>query len=133
MSLVALSAIGCLVSYVASYVVDCSDVRNTDDPRTRKTTTEHIIYVEDSPVKWVSKQQSIITLSTTKAEFVNMSMAGRNIVWVKKLLLNMKIPMSKIPMIGTDSQNILIVAESDHINLSTRHTDVRYKWVKKKI
>ena len=42
----------------------------------------------------------------------------------------MKIPMSKIPMIGTDSRNALIAAESDKVNLSTRHTDVRYKWIK---
>jgi hypothetical protein len=86
------------------------DASWADDPRTRKTTAGHIIYVGDSPVKWVSKQQALITLSTTEAEFVNMSAAGRDMVWVKKLLLDMKIPMAKIPMIGTDSRNALIAA-----------------------
>ena len=43
------------------------------------------------------------------------------------------IPMSKIPMIGTNSQNALIGAESDRVNLSTRHPDVRYKWVREKV
>jgi hypothetical protein len=45
----------------------------------------------------------------------------------------MKILMSKIPIIGTDSRNALITAESDKVNLSTRHTDVRYKWIKERV
>jgi hypothetical protein len=69
----------------------------------------------------------LVTLSITEAEFVNMSMVRHNIVWVKKLLTNMNIPIAKILIIGTDSRNALIAAESDCINLSTRHTDVRYK------
>ena len=109
------------------------DASWADDPRTHKTTAGHIIYVGDSPVKWASKQQSIVTLSTTEAEFVNMSTAGWDMVWIKKLIHDMKIPITKIPMIGTDSKNTLIAAESDRVNLSTRHTDVRYKWIKEKV
>ena len=62
-----------------------------------------------------------------------MSVAGRDMMWVKKLLGDMKIPMTKIPMMGTDSRNALLAAESDRVSLSTRHTDVRYKWVKERI
>jgi hypothetical protein len=81
----------------------------------------------------MSKQQNLVTLSTTEAEYVNMSVAGRDMMWVKKLLGDMKIPMTKIPMMGTDSRNALLAAESDRVSLSTRHTDVRYKWVKERI
>src|SRR5580692_13069273 len=42
----------------------------------------------------------------------------------------MKIPVPKIPMIGTDSLNALHAAESPQENMSTRHVDIRYKWVK---
>jgi hypothetical protein len=109
------------------------DASWADDPRTRRTTAGHIIYVGNSPIKWQSKQQTIVTLSTTEAEFINMSTAGRDMVWIKKLLHDIQIPILKIPVIGTDSKNALIAAESDRRNMSTRHTDVRYKWVKEKI
>jgi hypothetical protein len=45
----------------------------------------------------------------------------------------MKIPVSKIPRIGTDSRNALLAAESEKWNMSTRHMDVRYKWIKEKV
>ena len=47
-------------------------------------------------MKWVLKQQSIVTLSTTEAEFVNMSTDGRDMVWVKKLLYDMNMSRSYI-------------------------------------
>jgi hypothetical protein len=40
-------------------------------------------------------------LSTTEAEFVNMSTAGRDILWIKRLLRDINIPISKVPVIGT--------------------------------
>ena len=109
------------------------DASWADDPTTRKTTAGHIIYVGSSPIKWQSKQQDLVTLSTTEAEFVNMSTAGRDMLWVRQLVRDIQIPARKIPMIGTDSRNAMLAAEGDRQNMSTRHTDVRYKWIKERI
>ena len=54
-------------------------------------------------------------------------------IWIRKLLTDMKIPVLKIPIIGTDSLNALRAAESPQENMSTRHVDVRYKWVKERV
>ena len=109
------------------------DASWADDPVTRKTTAGHIIYVGNSPIKWQSKQQDLVTLSTTEAEFVNMSTAGRDMLWIRQLIRDVQIPASKVPIIGTDSRNALLAAEGDRQNMSTRHTDVRYKWIKEKV
>ena len=109
------------------------DASWADDPVSRKTTAGHIIYAGDSILKWQSKRQDIVALSTTEAEFVNLSTAGRDMVWIKSLLRDTGIPVRKVPAIGTDSRNALKAAESSQVNLSTRHTDVRYKWIKEKV
>ena len=51
-----------------------------DDSKNRKTTTRHVIFLGNSPIKWQSKQQDLVTLSTTKVEFVNFSIARRDLV-----------------------------------------------------
>jgi hypothetical protein len=109
------------------------DASWADDPISRKTTAGHIIYAGESILKWQSKRQDIIALSTTEAEFINLSTAGRDMIWIKRLLRDTGIPVRKVPAIGTDSRNALKAAESSQINLSTRHTDVRYKWIKEKV
>jgi hypothetical protein len=85
------------------------------------------VYIGNSPIKWQSKQQDIVTLSTTEAEFTNMSTAGRDMLWIQRLLRDIDIPVVKVPSIGTDSMNALRAAESPQENMSTRHVDVRYK------
>ena len=109
------------------------DASWADDPATRRTSAGHIVYIRNSPIKWQSKQQDLVTLSTTEAEFVNMSTAGRDMLWIKRLLRDINIPVSKVPAIGTDSMNALRAAESPQENMSTRHVDVRYKWIKEKV
>ena len=48
-------------------------------------------------MKWQSKQQSIVTLSIMEAEFINMSTAGRDMVWIRQLLCDIKIPILMVP------------------------------------
>ena len=62
------------------------DASWADDEVTRRTTAGHVIYVGNSLIKWQSKRQSIVTLSTTEAEFINMSTAGRDMIWIRNLL-----------------------------------------------
>ena len=109
------------------------DASWADDEVTRKTTAGHVIYVGNSLIKWQSKRQSIVTLSTTEAEFINMSTAGRDMIWIRNLLSDIGIRVRKVPTIGTDSRNAISAAESSQTNMSTRHTNVRFKWVKEKI
>ena len=68
-----------------------------------------------------------MTLSTTKVEFVNFSIAGRNLIWIRQLLRETRLNLTKVLSIGTDLANAMKVAKRDYYNLSTRHTDVRYK------
>jgi hypothetical protein len=69
--------------------------------------------VGDSLIKWQSKQQDLVTLSTTEAEFINMSTVGCDMMWVQQLIHDVQIPALKIPVIGTDSRNAMLAAEGD--------------------
>jgi hypothetical protein len=109
------------------------DASWADDPTTRRTTAGHIVYIGNSPIKWQSKQQELVSLSTTEAKFVNMSTVGRDMLWIKRLLRDINIPVLKVLSIGTDLMNAMRAAESPQENMSTRHVDVRYKWVKEKV
>ena len=52
------------------------DTNWANDPVTRKTTAGYIIYVSNLLIKWQLKQQDLVTLSMTEAEFGNMSTVG---------------------------------------------------------
>ena len=43
-----------------------------------------------------------------------------------------RIESDENPVIGTDSTNMMKVVKRNQHSLSTRHTDIRYKWIKEK-
>ena len=55
---------------------------------TRRSTTGIIIKRNKAPVYWTSKRQSLVTLSSTEAEYVAISSCGKEISWLRNLLMN---------------------------------------------
>src|SRR5436190_24326511 len=58
------------------------DASWADDPVTCKT-AGHIIFLGNSPIHWQSKQQDLVTRSTTEGEFINFSTAGCDLIWIR--------------------------------------------------
>ena len=88
-----------------------------------------IIRVYGNCVLWRSKKQSIVAGDTTEAELIAMSATANELMWVKQLLLDLKLVPHKPTLWGDNkSANILAVNavstdRSKHIRV--RHLRVR--------
>ena len=51
-----------------------------------KSTTDFCYTINGVPVSWTSKQQSITAQSTTESEYITLSKAGKQAVWLHHLL-----------------------------------------------
>ncbi|GKA00600.1 retrovirus-related pol polyprotein from transposon TNT 1-94 [Tanacetum coccineum] len=60
-----------------------SDYARDDD---RKSTSSYIFMMNSGAVSWSSKKQPIVTLSTTKAEFVAAASCACQAVWLRRIL-----------------------------------------------
>jgi hypothetical protein len=60
------------------------------NPSTAKSPSGWIIFYAECPISWASKLQSQIALSTTKAEYIAMSQALRDVIPVMNLLQEMR-------------------------------------------
>ena len=52
----------------------------------RKSTTSFIFYMGDTTFTWSSKKQSIVTLSTYKAEYIATTSCVFHFIWLRRLL-----------------------------------------------
>jgi hypothetical protein len=52
----------------------------------RKSTSGYVFLMSSSVVSWSSKKQPIVTLSTTKAEFVATTVCACQGVWMNRIL-----------------------------------------------
>ncbi len=60
------------------------------DPSTAKSQSGWIIFYTGCPISWASKLQSQISLSTTKAKYIAMSQALRDVIPIMNLLQEMR-------------------------------------------
>ena len=54
----------------------------------RKSTTRYIFTLDGTTISWKSKLQERVSLSTTKTEYVVISKAAKEMIWLKNLLKN---------------------------------------------
>jgi Reverse transcriptase (RNA-dependent DNA polymerase) len=73
-----------LIGYVDSDW--CSDI---DD---RKNTSGYAFYMGGTTFTWLSKKQLIVTLFTCEAEYVVASIGVSHVIWLRKLLQELKCP-----------------------------------------
>ncbi|KAL5567111.1 hypothetical protein UlMin_030275 [Ulmus minor] len=71
-----------------------SDADHGRDPTSRKSVTGFCIFLGDSLISWKSKKQTIVSQSSTEAEYRAMTSTTKEIVWLHWLLADMGVSLS---------------------------------------
>lgn len=53
---------------------------------TRRSTAGYLFNIGSGAISWQSKRQSIVALSTCKAEFIGQTQATKEAIWLRRLL-----------------------------------------------
>ena len=103
---------------------------NLDD---RRSTSGNLFLLSNAPVSWQSKKQSNVTLSTTEAEYVALSSATQELVWLRRLLSDIGEVFQDPTVLYEDNQGAISVANNPIIHARTKHIDIRYHFVREKV
>ena len=60
------------------------------DDKTRLSRSGYIFKLANAPISWISKKQSTVPLSTSKAEYISGSLAVQEAIWLNRLLTNLE-------------------------------------------
>nr|GEZ01563.1 hypothetical protein [Tanacetum cinerariifolium] len=105
---------------------------NTED---NSSTSGWVFLLGGGTISWAFKKQTCITGSTMKSECVALAAAGKEVKWLKNLLLEIPIwvkPMAPIS-IFCDSAAILAKAYSQMYNGKSKHLGVRHSMIRELI
>ncbi|KAH9679836.1 hypothetical protein KPL71_026295 [Citrus sinensis] len=95
----------------------------------RKSTTGYVFTLAGAAVSWVSKLQTVVALSTTKAEYMAATQACKEAIWIQRLLEQLGHKQQKIPVF-CDSQSALHIARNLAFHSRTKHIGVQYHFVR---
>ena len=96
----------------------------------RKSTSGYIFYVYGCPVSWCSKKQQTVATSSSEAEYVAVSAATSEGLWLRGILMDMEILKSEETFVlHEDNAGCIAMAKNMECKRS-KHIDIKHHFVR---
>jgi hypothetical protein len=89
-----------------------------------------VVKIGSGAISWSSKLQSIVTLSTTEAEYVAAVEAAKEIVWLRQFLSELGYSAESPSVLRMDNQSAISVSENPEHHGRMKHLDLRFHWLR---
>ncbi|KAF4132186.1 hypothetical protein GN958_ATG18624 [Phytophthora infestans] len=81
---------------------------------------------------WGSKKQSMVTLSSTEAEYIAMGTGVQECIGLNMVLKDLRMEAGEI-LVFEDNQGAQHLAESKAVTQQSRHINTKYHWLRQKV
>ncbi|KJZ70290.1 hypothetical protein HIM_10334 [Hirsutella minnesotensis 3608] len=98
-----------------------ADAAFADRIPTRHSTAGYTIILAGCPILWKSNRQTIVALSTTEAEFMNLTPTGKALLWIDRIIQNLGIRVA----IELASIQFCLTALNMHIYIVARPATIQ--------
>ena len=108
---------------------DSDFVGDIDDKKTQPV----FFFMGDYAVTWSLKKQSIVTLSTCKAEYIAATSCVCHAIWLKRLLEELYLKQGEATKIYIDNKSAQALAKNPVLHDRSKHIDTRYHFIREYI
>ncbi|GLU15250.1 hypothetical protein SLE2022_317570 [Rubroshorea leprosula] len=106
-----------------------TDADMAGDLDNRKSISGYLFTFAGGAVSWQSKLQKCVALSTTEAEYIAATEAGKEMLWMKRFLQELGLKQ-KENVVFCDSQSAIDLSKNTMYHARTKHIDLRYHWLR---
>lgn len=119
------------LKYQSGYngLVGYSDADWANDKLDRKSTTGLLFKMAGAPITWRSKKQPTVAVSTAEAEYMGLSEAVKESLWLKNLLGEFDIQVTPIKLYQ-DNQSCIQLSDHPSGHHRTKHIDIRHHHIR---
>jgi hypothetical protein len=96
----------------------------------RRAISGYVFMVDGGAVSWCSKKQELVTLSTAEAEYVAMTHAAKEALWLRTLFGEVFGNIVEATTIFGDNKSAIALATSGQYHSRTKHIDIRYHFIR---
>ena len=110
-----------------------SDSDFAGDPGDRKSTSGYVFILGGAVISWKAKKQSLVSLSSTEAEYIGYSEATREAIWLRRLYHEITQIRPAPQLLRCDIQGAIKLGENPKFHERTKHIDIKYHFVRDSI
>ena len=110
-----------------------SDADWAGDVDTRRSTSGYVFLIGTSTASWSSRKQATVAKSSTEAEYVALSSATQEAVWLRRLMEDLGREMATPTTIYEDNQGAIELAKNAKYHNRTKHIDICHHFVRERV
>ena len=110
-----------------------SDADWAGDKRDRASISGFVWSLGGGPISWSAKKQNCIALSTTEAEYVALTRAVQEGIWLRQSLAQFQIHCPSPLILCTDNNGAKSLSVNDSNHGKAKHIDIRYHFIRSHI
>jgi hypothetical protein len=99
----------------------------------RKSTSGYCIFVGGNLISWKSKKQSVVVRSTAEAEYRAMALGVAELLWLRALLVELKMDQGGKMKLWCDSKSAISIANNPLQHDRTKHVEIDRFFIKEKL
>jgi hypothetical protein len=98
----------------------------------RKSTSGYAFKYGNCLISWNSSKQKTVSLSSTEAEYIGLTTAVKEIIWLRQLLCELKRDKNQL-QIFCDNKSTICLSKNPEFHARTKHIDIRYHFIRNAI
>ena len=96
--------------------------------------TSGVVFMHcDGPISWLSKQQSVVALSTAEAEYIAAYEATKEAAWLRQLYQGIENAPTSPIVLHIDNQSAINIANKSETSKRCKHMDIKFHYVRQEI
>lgn len=99
----------------------------------RHSISGYAFFIGSGIVSWSSKKQPVVTLSSTESEYVALTHASKELIWIRKLFTELIHPFAQPTTLFCDNQGAIVLSKDSTFHARTKHIDVQFHFVRQTV
>ena len=117
----------------SSTCIGFSDSDWAGDADDRKSTSGYIFQVGGTAISWKSRKQSCVALSTAEAEYIALSQAAQEAIWLRQLNTDLQGESPPPTVVYEDNQAAICMSKNPESHGRSKHIEIKYHFIREQV
>ena len=117
----------------ANECIGFSDADWAEDTNDRKSTSGYVFMLSGGAVSWSSKKQKCVALSTAEAEYIVLSSAAQESVWLRQLITELGSSPEMPTIIFEDNQSTIAMTKNPQFHGRAKHIEIKHHFIREQV